>query len=266
MRSIVSVAFQYSPAGANTWTTFGCWGTSTPPGPSCAATKLGDSYASDFDSTAVTNGVYDFRAVATDSGVPSEISPSAVASDLIVANDANAIFVPSPGSPLSGTVTLTAKSEPVPSPPSSMTFEICPSAADCAVNGGWKRLAPVVPQLDDAGNPTATTTLDTHTLGGDGKYDVSVSAPPDDFGNPFVGGIAGNLAVDNTAPTVRLDSPGAGASLGGVTTLTASAQDAGSGVAAVKFEVAPQGTGAWQTVGVASSPPYSVERRDPPVR
>jgi hypothetical protein len=207
------------------------------------------------------NGVYDFRAKATDN--IGEISYSAVASDVIVANGANgatAVFVASPGSPLSGTVSLTASPEVGGATPDHITFEYCPSSADCPANPTrWKTLATVVPRQDSNGNQTATTTLDTRTVGGDGSYDIGVTAedrtsnPP---GDVFQGGAVSNLVVDNTPPTVTLDSPGG--SLSGVANQTASAQDAGTGVAAVKFEVSPSGSGNWKTVGVVARQPYSV--------
>ena len=254
-RNIVSVDFQYSPAGANTWTTFDCW--STAPDPTCTAQRVGNTYTGLFNSPPSTNGVYDFRAEATDN--TGESAPSAIAPNLIVAVNAAGIDVANPGSPLSGTVTLTADTEPIASPPGSMTFEICPAAAHCPANGNWQSLATVVPDADGNGGFKATTTLNTKDAaalgGGDGTYDISVSATPDEFGDPFVGGLVSHVVVDNTSPTVTLDRPAA--SLSGVANLSASAQDAGSGVAAVRFEVAPAGTANWTTVGVASGPTYS---------
>jgi len=62
-----SVEFQVSPAGANTWTTAAT--DSTPPSP----------YSASFDTTTVGDGLYDFRAVATDA-VGNVSTPSVVAS------------------------------------------------------------------------------------------------------------------------------------------------------------------------------------------
>src|SRR5262249_43155003 len=164
------------------------------------------------------------------------------------------VTVASPGSPVNRVVSLTATPEVGGATPDTVAFQICLTTADCAANqSGWRELATVGPQLDDGGNPTGNyvTALDTTTLP-DGSYDAGVTAK-DAGGDDFQGGVVGNLVVDNTPPTVALHSPGA--SLSGNATLTASAEDAGSGVAAVKYEVSPAGAGDWTTVGVSSSPP-----------
>jgi hypothetical protein len=88
----------------------------------------------------------------------------------------------------------------------------------------------------------------------DGSYDVSITAQ-DAASDPFQGDLARGIVVDNTPPTAVLTNPGS--SLNGVVTLTASAQDAGTGVDAVKFESSPAGANTWTTIGVATSHPYT---------
>jgi Transglycosylase SLT domain len=251
-QAITSVAFQYSPAGANAWTTFG--------------TVTFSPYTFALDTTTLrngnnTNGVYDFRAVATDTA--GATAASAVAGGLIVANNASSISLDNPGSPLRGNVDLTARSEEGNLPPDTVTFQDCPTTADCPANPAqWKTLKASVgpllasdgtPQLDDNFRQMYRFTLDTSTLP-DGSYDFGVTGQ-DALLDAFQGGSSSRLLVDNTPPSATLSN--LGGSLGGVATLTASAQDAGSGVAAVKFEVAIAGTGNWTTVAVASRPPYS---------
>ncbi|HUA47170.1 MAG TPA: hypothetical protein VMA77_18185, partial [Solirubrobacteraceae bacterium] len=247
-RTITSVVFEYRPAGsgANNWTTF----PGTPDG------SRPNGWDGSLDTTTLQNGTYDFAAVAADS--TGESATSAIASDLTVANDSTYVALSSPGSPVAGQVTLTATSEIGGSTPDTINFDVCPTSSDCPANGGWRQLASVAPQPDpNTGALVAKYTLDTTTLP-DGSYDLSVTAsdvntvgPP---GDPFQGGVVGDVVLDNTAPTVTLNNPGS--SISGVTTLTVSTQDSGTGVAAVRFEVAPAGTGNWTTVGVASSPPY----------
>ena len=252
-QTIVSIAFQYSPGGANQWTTFD--------------TESVSPYTGTLDTTTLANGVYDFRAVATyeTAGGVETSDDSPVVPDLAVANNATYVALANTGSPLTGNnVGLTATPEAGGAFPDTVTFEACPTSADCPgdpTSAQWKTIATVGPQLDDSGNPTGNfvTTFDTTTLA-DGTYDLSVTAT-DAISNPnspdqFVGGVVGHLLIDNTPPTVTLSSPGV--SLSGVATLTASAQDAGSGVDAVKFQVAPAGTGNWTTIGVTGGPPYSV--------
>jgi hypothetical protein len=249
--TIVSVQFQYSPAGAGTWTTF----------PGFASTTSPNQWS--LDTAMPANGLYDFRVVATDSA--NQTSASAVVPDLSVANSATYVALDSSGSPLAGTLTLTAIPEQGGNVPNTVTFESCPTSKDCPTTGSWKTLATVGPQLDNFGSPTGNyvTTLDTTTLP-DGSYDLGVSAedcstqaqpPPCAGGDAFQGGAVSLIEVDNTAPTVTLDNPGP--SLSGVVPLSASPQDAGSGVASVKFEVSPAGADSWTTVGVATTAPYS---------
>ncbi|MBV9607020.1 MAG: hypothetical protein JO027_18045 [Solirubrobacterales bacterium] len=251
-QTITSVQFQDSPAGANRWTTFDCWQASF--NATCQATQSTNTYTSNFDSTTLPNGVYDFRALATDSAGNS--GTSAIDSDLVVANNATYVGLGSPGTPLSGSVDLTATPEVGGTTPGAVTFLICPTSEDCPANPSrWKTFSTVTTaQLDNNGNPYFTTTLDTTTLS-DGTYDLGVNAQDLPAQDAFQGGAVSDLVIDNTPPTVTLDNPGG--SLTGTATLSASASGSLSGVASVKFEVSPAGTGNWTTVGVAANPPYS---------
>jgi hypothetical protein len=252
--TITEVDFQYRPAGTgdNAWVTF-C--SSINPG--CSRT-FGNSYTADFNTTtpATPNGIYDVRAVATDSAGNSGQS---VVSDLVISNGPTYVGLADPGSPLNGKVTLTATPEPG-SVPDHVTFLYCPTSEDCPANpGSWRTIAIVGPQLDENGIPTGTyvTTLDTAAKNADGtpiypdgSYDLGVSAedrtsnPPN--GDAFQGGAVSSLIIDNTSPRVSLADPGG--SLSNTATLTASASGSVSGVGGLKFEVAPAGTGNWTTV------------------
>src|ERR671922_287792 len=63
--SVTSIQFQYSPAGAGTWTNIGAADTSAP-------------YSVSFDTTSVSDGLYDLRVVTTDNAGNS-LASSAVA-------------------------------------------------------------------------------------------------------------------------------------------------------------------------------------------
>lgn len=91
---IANVAIQRSPAGLNTWTTI-CADTTTP-------------YSCSFDTTTVTDGSYDFRAVATDNA--SNTLTSAVVAARVIDNTAPAVTLTNPGNPIRATVTLNATS------------------------------------------------------------------------------------------------------------------------------------------------------------
>jgi len=89
------------------------------------------------------------------------------------------------------------------------------------------------------------TTIDTTRLP-DGLYDLRV-VPSDDAG--FVFGAVPQRArrIDNTPPVATVNAPGAPAQ--GTVTISASTSDAGSGVAAVRFERAKAGGGSWSLIG-----------------
>ena len=268
--TVVSVVFQYKPAGASQdqWTSFPDGPQAAPPGASVYAasdtldtTTLGD----DGFGAGSGIGVYDFRAVATYSA--GDTDASATAPDVAVANNATYVPLANTGSPLSDlasgqnvSITLTATPQAGGFFPDTVTFEYCLTADDCSNSGNWQSIGdPVPPQTDDNGNPTGSfvTTFDPTSLHlADGSYDLSVSAT-DAISNPtspdiFVGGVVGDVLIDDTPPNVILNP--AGSLSGSDATLTATATDPGSGVADVQFQVAPAGTGNWTTVGVASGP------------
>ena len=91
-RPIVSVRFQSSPAGAGTWTDR-CTDTEAP-------------YTCDWDTTAVSSGHYDLRAVGLDG---SGYTQTSTVADRRVDNTAPAVALTDPGSPLTGTRSLAVK-------------------------------------------------------------------------------------------------------------------------------------------------------------
>lgn len=94
---IASVKIQRSPAGANTWTDV------------CTITTgAGSTYSCSFDTTTIGDGLYDFRAVALDNAGNS--ANSSAASGVRVDNTAPAVTMANPGSPLTGTVSLSSSS------------------------------------------------------------------------------------------------------------------------------------------------------------
>lgn len=235
-RSIKTVAFQISPAGADQWQTFD---TQTRP-------VSGVDYRATLDtmgSFVPQNGLYDIRAVATDSA--GEIGTD-VAYGCAVANSASYIELHPVGSPVAGTITLTATPEVGVFSPDTVTFEASPSGAN-----RWTTLATVPSQ---AATGQYVYSLDTRTLAS-GAYDIRVTGE-DAAGDQFIGGELTGVVIDNSQPAVSLVSPGS--TLGGVVELGANATDDVSGIASVAFQTSPAGSNTWSTAGVATSAPYSV--------
>src|SRR3989442_154397 len=86
--SVASVAFQHRPSGGGSWTTIGTDATSP--------------YSTSFDTTVVTDGLYDLRSVATDAAGNVEASPIVIASRRIDNTPPSATML-SPGHPVRGT-------------------------------------------------------------------------------------------------------------------------------------------------------------------
>ncbi|MHB8643094.1 MAG: OmpL47-type beta-barrel domain-containing protein [Gaiellaceae bacterium] len=120
-------------------------------------------------------------------------------------------------------------------------------------------VASLVYEYSTDGSVWATTSPTWDTVGppavADGLYQVRIVVT-DNAGNVFTSTPITNVRVDNTPPTSTMDDPGA--NLRGTVSLTAAASDTGSGVASVAFQAAASGTGAWSTVGTATTGPYAV--------
>jgi len=210
------VVFQRSPAGAGTWTTID--------------TDTSAPYSASFDTTAVADGLYDFRVVATDSvGNPTN---SAAVTNRRVDNTSPSADQDDPGANLRVSVTLTG------------------SAADTGGSG----IAQVAFQRSPAGAGTWTT-IDTDTSApysasfdttavSDGLYDVRVVAT-DVAGNIGNSPLVANRRVDNTPPSATMNDPGA--NLSGTVSLTSSTSDAGSGISTVTYQYSEAGLNNWTT-------------------
>ncbi|HZQ04091.1 MAG TPA: Ig-like domain-containing protein, partial [Gaiellaceae bacterium] len=215
---IATVALQRSPAGAGTWATIGT-ASSTP-------------YSVSFDTTAVSDGLYDFRAIATDNA--GNQTTSATVTSRRVDNTAPTATMGNPGANVRGTVTLTSTTSDSGSGVASIAYEYSPTGA-----AGW----------------TATPSSWNTTLVGDGLYDLRVIAV-DAAGNSTTSVAVTNVRVDNTAPATSLTDPGA--NLSSTATLAATGTDTGgSGVASVAFQYSPAGAGTWTTISTDATSPYS---------
>jgi hypothetical protein len=222
---MASLAFQYSPAGLGSWAD--------------ACSDVTSPYSCSFDTTALLDGLYDFRSLATD--VAGNQSASSAWTSRRVDNYFPTSTMTDPGAYLRGTVTLGAT----------------------ASDGGG--ILSVVIQRSPAGLDTWTDvctdttspyscSFDTITVA-DGLYDFRAVAT-DNASRATVSSTVANRRVDNTAPAASLTDPGANLHL--TVTLDATASDTGgSGVANVTIQRSPAGLDTWTDICTDTASPYS---------
>jgi hypothetical protein len=142
-----------------------------------------------------------------------------------------------PGSPLRGTVTLSADASSERGI-ANVRFQASPAGANT-----WSDVC-----------TDATAAYSCAWNPADGLYDLRALAT-DTAGYTRSATVA-TRRIDNTAPSsATLTDPGA--LLSGTVTLAASAADAGSGIATVRIERAPAGTSTWTTICTDNLSPYS---------
>ena len=214
---VASVALQYRSGGE--WTTI------------CAQASCS------WSTSALPDGLYDLRSLATDTAGNTSTS---VVSNRRVDNRAPSIAVNSPAT-ARGTITVSSTlDDGAGSGVASVRYQFRSGA------GAWSDVcnatsAPFTCSADTAGVP-------------DGVYDVRAIAT-DGVGLATTSATL-SLRVDNTAPSsVALTDPGS--PLSGSVTLTATAVDAGSGIASVRIERAPAGGSTWTEVCTDTAAPYS---------
>ena len=223
---VANVKVQRSPAGAGTWTDI-CTDASSP-------------YSCSWDTTGVTDGLYDLRSVSTDNAGNS--TNSSTVANRRVDNTAPTATMTNPGSPITGNKSLDGTSTDTGgSGVASLKFQISPVGA-----GSWSDMC------SDTTSPYSCT-YDTSGVA-DGQYDFR-SVATDNAGNTANSTVYSGAIVDNTAPTVTMTDPGQ--YLRGTITLDATAGDgAGSGVASVKIQRSPAGAGTWTDICTDNSSPY----------
>jgi len=222
-RSLTSVTFARSPAGAGTWTTI------------CAPTAA--PYTCSWDSTGVADGLYDLRATALDA---SGYTKSSTVASRRVDNTAPATSVTA-ATPLTGNATVSATATDGGSGVLSVAFDARPSSG-----GSW------TPICTDGSSPYSCS-WDT-TAVADGAWDVRATTT-DNAGNTSSSTTA-NRIVDNTNPTITMTNPGS--PLGGTVALGSTTGDgAGSGVTSVLYQYRTSPAGAWTTACTGSGAPFS---------
>jgi hypothetical protein len=223
---VANVKIQRSPAGAGTWTDI-CTDSSSP-------------YSCSFNTTAVSDGLYDLRALATDNA--GNTTPSSTITNRRVDNTAPTATMTNPGSPITGTKSFDGTSTDTGgSGVASLKFQVSPTGQST-----WNDIC------TDTTSPYACS-YDTSGLS-DGQYDFR-SLATDNAGNTATSTVYSGAVVDNAAPTVTMTDPGQ--YLKGTITLDATAGDgAGSGIASVKIQRSPAGGNTWTDICTDNSSPY----------
>jgi hypothetical protein len=223
---IDTVLYQYKPSAGSTWST-ACTGTTTP-------------FSCGFDTTSVTDGLYDFRAIATDrSG--NQTTSAAVTSRRIDNTAPTGAAIGTVATNIRGTITITNTGTPADggSGLAGMAVQYSPAGA-----GTWTSIC------TRTATPWNCNFVSTGVA--DGLYDFRTLVT-DNAGNTMSSTVLTDRRVDNTAPVVALDNPGS--PLRGTITVSSASTDAGSGVASVLFE--QRITGAWTTICTDNTSPYS---------
>ncbi len=201
---VTQVDFQVSPAGAAAWSSV-----------SVATTA---PYGVSVDTHTLTDGLYDFRSVATDAA--GNVVIGSAVTNRRVDNTPPTASMNNPGTPLRTTVTL-----------SSVTSD-----------PGGSGIGSVQYQASKNGGAYATVASTWNTAStGDGTYSLRVLAT-DVAGNQLLSTPVNNIVVDNTAPTTTDNAP-AGWQNAAVN-VTLSPSDGGSGVSTTRYSV---DGGSWNT-------------------
>src|ERR671922_87833 len=230
---VASAQFQRSPAGAGTWTNIGAPDTSAP-------------YSVSFDTTGVSDGLYDFRVITSDNAGNS--TTSAVVANVGVdnTNPSGSVTAPSAGAVVRGTISVDANSADGGSGVASAQFQRSPAGT-----GSWTNIGSA-----DTSAPYSVS-LDTTSLG-EGLYDLRVITT-DNAGNTVTSAAVANVRVDNTNPSGSVTAPSAGGIVRGTISVDSNSADGGSGVASAQFQRSPAGAGTWTNIGAAdTTSPYGV--------
>jgi hypothetical protein len=223
-RGIASVRFQTSPAGAGTWAD------------ACTATVA--PYTCSFDTTTVSDGLRDVRAVALDSA---GYSRTASVSSRRIDNTAPTTSLTDPGTPLTGSKTLAGTASDAGSGLTSLNIQY-----RLASGGSWTDVC-------QRTSSPASCTLNTATLP-DGLYDLRTLAT-DAVGNSATS-VVSSRWIDNTAPTVAIVAPPS-AVRGTVTLQSTSSDGTGTGITQIRYQFRPASTGTWVDACTTTSSPFT---------
>ncbi|SEE85184.1 signal peptidase I [Arthrobacter alpinus] len=216
-----NVTIQYLPSGG-TWTTL--------------CTRVVEPYSCTWNTQTVPDGVYSLRAIATDN---SGLSTTSATIQTTVTN-AFAVLFNSPGDTVRGNVNLGVTLNS----PGNAIYTVRVEYSVAGANK-WNTLCL---NLLSPYQCTWATSLFANDF-----YDlraVAVSGSTSTYSDTVA-----DVQVDNLAPTVTMSDPGS--PLRGVSTFTAVAADADSGVNNVQIQYLRTGTSTWATLCTVTEAPYS---------
>lgn len=219
---IASVAIEYQLVGAATWNRL-CVVTTSP-------------YSCAFNTKLVADGTYDLQAIATDNAGYSTTSLSVRTT---VANSFTVVLA-YPGDVVRGTVSLATTL--LNQGTTTYTVRVEYSLAG---TGSWKTLCNTLSSPYSCSWNTTAFASDFYDL-----RSVAVSG-----GSSFTSATVLDVLVDNVAPSVVLTNPGS--PLGGFVTFSATATDAGSGVARADLQYALSGSTTFATFCSVTVSPYT---------
>lgn len=222
---VASVALQYLPPNASSWTTL-CTVSTAP-------------YSCSWNTSAGADGSYSLRAIATDNAgyvTTSDTVSTTVANNLLVT-------LASPGDFAAGTVNLTASLYNTGGLPYVVTIQYAMSGTT-----SWNTLCVIATAPYTC---AWNTTAKSYTQGQ--SYDLRAVATVG-VSTATSATVVG-VTVDNVAPTVAMTDPGS--PLSGTATFAATASDADSGVATVQLQYQLSGTTTWTTFCTLLLAPFS---------
>ena len=194
-------------------------------------------YTCSWSTTGLANGDYEIRAVATAVGLANRYS---VVDEVTVDNLAPTVAVTDPGTPLRGTVGLTATASDAHAGIGQVVLQQQRSGAT-----GWTDVCTTTDEPYRC--PLDTTKLT------DGTYSFRAIAT-DGAGNTTTSAAVTNRVVDNSVSSVSLDDPGA--ELAGTVALQARANST-AGVTQVVIQRAPNGGSTWTDICTVAAAPYA---------
>lgn len=218
-RGIASVVMQYAPTGTTDWVTI-CTDTVAP-------------YTCSWNTPAIADDSYDLRATATDTAGYSKTS---TVTGRVVDNYALTVTLTDPGA-MSGSEALTATAANWTTGLQSLTIQQRAPGA-----GSWTNVC------SGASTPQ-NCSLDTTQLP-DGSRELRAVAT--DLAGHTAQTVAITRTIDNSPPTTTPSIPSSGT---GTVSMTATAQDTGSGIAYVAFEALYMGT--WYEFCRDTTAPYT---------
>ncbi|MHA7304894.1 S26 family signal peptidase [Arthrobacter sp. TMN-49] len=218
---IRSVAIQYLPPNG-AWTT--------------VCTRLAEPYSCPWNTQALPDGGYSLRAIATDN---SGLATTSTTIQTTVANTF-AVVLNTPGEIVRGNVNIATTLYN----PGSTAYTV---RAEYSVAGAnkWNTLCQNLTAPYQCTWPTGTFANDFYDLRA-----VAVSGATSTYSETIT-----DVLVDNLAPTVTMSDPGS--PLRGVSTFTAVAADAHSGINLVQIQYARTGAGTWAPLCTVTESPYS---------